>query len=369
MGIKAYARFIFSALLFVPALFYLTGLPHVNAQSDHPSEGDTVLFEKHSFSFKFETNRDHTDSIPEVEVRKLLRVLREYPEFIVRLEARTDSLGDPVYNLDLAQRRLNFARNELMERGVESDRFVEFVYGEDSPLASNQSAQGRRANRSVKVQAGLYSPVQKVSGRFTSQTIEEKGLEGIVFFGTRFFRDTMRTDSTGSFSTPAPKGEIFSLEFFSRDHILERTFFNPSRTNPSPGSIPSTVLTVGELFNFQDILFNSASAEVYRESLSELPRLLFMVSLAFDYRFEIQGHVNYPQTIQHSEISLMGLSESRAKTVYNYLIENGVEPDRLEWKGYANHKMLYPLPANAEEERLNMRVTVKILGKLEEASE
>ncbi len=343
-------------------------LSSATGQSNYYSTGDSMFIEGHTFLIHFETNRHVTDSLPENDINKLLRALRNQTEFIVRMEARTDSVGSPEYNLRLAQRRLDFAREELEKRGVKTTQIIEYVYGEEVPLASNQTASGRRANRSVKVQAGMYRPVQMISGNFSSEGDEKRDMEGIILLGTRFYQDTFKVSGSGVFCIPVPKGENFSLEFFSKDHYMEPRFFNPARTGPGLGVIHPTKLQTGNQFDFRDILFYPRTAKVYHESLYELPRLLMMISRASDYRFEIQGHVNFPPGIR-SEHDLQELSEKRARSIFNYLVDNGIDSDRLEWKGYANHKMIYPRPENSQQEHKNMRVSLKILDEFLPLSE
>ena len=138
---------------------------------------DSILIENQSFIVLFESNRHMTDTFPDQKIEKLKSILEQYPAFSIRLEARTDSVGSPQYNLALADRRLNFVRNELIKSGIEEDRFIEFVFGEEEPLADNNSPEGRQANRSVRVVAGLYSPVRMISGRFVSDE-DGSGLGG-----------------------------------------------------------------------------------------------------------------------------------------------------------------------------------------------
>lgn len=351
------------ALLCFFALMASIVLPSsATGQSNYYSTGDTMFIESYTFLIHFETNRHQTDTLPENDIKKLLSALEDHPEFSVRMEARTDSIGSPEYNRRLAQRRLDFTREELEKRGVENKQFIEYVYGEDTPLASNQTASGRKINRSVKVQAGMYRPVQMISGRFSSEAEKERDMKGVILIGTRFYQDTFAVQGTGVFCIPVPKGENFSLEFFSKDHYMEPRFFNPARTGPGLGVIHPTKLQAGNQFDFRDILFYPRTAKVYLESLYELPRLLMMISQAADYRFEIQGHVNFPPGIRSAH-NLQELSEKRAKSIFNYLVDNGVDSTRLEWKGYANRRMIYPRPENSQQEHKNMRVSLKILDE------
>ncbi len=340
---------------------------YLTAQSPIPVSEDSVLFEKTSFLILFNTDWDYTRSFPEEETNRLLEILEDEPNLKVRLEARTDSVGDYTYNKDLATRRMEFAKRELQQRGVKGDRFIENVYGEDLPLAPNISREGRQTNRSVKVAAGYQTAFQEITGRMISKDAENGGIEGMMIIGSRYHRDTLFTDSTGKFTFIAPAGEIFSMEFYSGDHIMERTYHNLSREAPTLGEVEIERLEVGATFDFEDILFISNRAVLMPGFQDALPRLLRTVSFAANYRFEIQGHVNNPfSPPQPRGTFYYDLSERRARKVYNYLIENDIDSTRLEWKAYSNSKMIYPRARTENEMKYNRRVTVKVLGKLED---
>jgi outer membrane protein OmpA-like peptidoglycan-associated protein len=58
------------------------------------------------------------------------------------------------------------------------------------------------------------------------------------------------------------------------------------------------------------------------------------------------------------------ISLKRAKTVYNFLLSNGISADRITYKGFASSRPIYPLPEKNEEERVaNRRVEILIIEK------
>jgi outer membrane protein OmpA-like peptidoglycan-associated protein len=57
------------------------------------------------------------------------------------------------------------------------------------------------------------------------------------------------------------------------------------------------------------------------------------------------------------------LSLGRAKTVYDYLIEHGMDAKRLIFKGYGNSVMLFPIPFSDAEHAANRRVEIRVLEK------
>jgi len=333
----------------------------------HQKSGvDSIMIENWSFMILFESNRYMIDTFPDIEIEKLKNILDQYPAFSVRLEARTDSVGSSQYNLTLANRRLNFIRNELIKRGIEEDRFIEFVFGEEEPLADNSSPEGRQANRSVRVVPGLYSPVRMISGRFVSYE-DGSGLGGILYTGSRHHSDSFKIDSSGEFSFPVPVVDnIFFIEFFSKENRIKRkTYFNLNENNPSFLTIPLKVVNAGERISFDGIFFESANTNLVPGSEKALYRLLNLIRYLENYRFEIQGHINSPVEIK-GKFKVDSLSDARAKTIYNHLIENGFDSNRLEWKGYGNWYIVFPNPKTRSQHSQNRRVSVKVLGRIDD---
>lgn len=343
----------------------LTTKAYSNIIDKTVSSGDSVMIENRSFMVLFETNQHSTHTFPKVETERLKKLLEEFPAFSVRLEARTDSIGSPRYNFALAEKRIAFVRNELIKRGIARNRIIEFVFGEEEPLADNQSPEGRQANRSVRVVAGLYTPIRMISGRFISDD-SKKGIEGVLYLGSRHHRDSIAIDSTGEFSFPVPDKDIFFIEFFSKDRIMERTYFNLNRTIPSFLTIPLKVLQTGDNFSFTDINFVAGRTEILPNSRHSLNRILHMIQIAEDYRFEIQGHVNLPGSTRSRD---HGLSDARAQKIHDYLIQNGIDSNRLEWRGYGNWMMIFPEPETKSQHRRNRRVSVRVLGRIDSLGE
>lgn len=84
-------------------------------------------------------------------VEKLSLFLQEYPERIVSIEGYTDSIGSEEYNRELSLRRADAVRRALIERGISSTRIETKGYGEQYPVASNNTDAGRQQNRRVEV--------------------------------------------------------------------------------------------------------------------------------------------------------------------------------------------------------------------------
>ncbi len=80
----------------------------------------------------------------------IAETLREYPDIRIIIEAHTDNRGEASDNLQLSKRRAIAVAQYLVDAGISGSRLRAQAYGESRPRTTNQSAQGRAANRRVE---------------------------------------------------------------------------------------------------------------------------------------------------------------------------------------------------------------------------
>lgn len=87
----------------------------------------------------------------QADLRALARNLQQYPNTTVDVVGHTDSQGSAEYNMDLSARRAAAVAGVLLEEGVAPFRVRSFGRGEDQPVATNLTPEGRALNRRVEV--------------------------------------------------------------------------------------------------------------------------------------------------------------------------------------------------------------------------
>lgn len=85
------------------------------------------------------------------EIDRLAQFLEANPDYQILIEGHTDAVGDAAYNRQLSERRAEAVRQALAQRGISRDRVRSAGLGEDFPVASNETDQGRLQNRRVEV--------------------------------------------------------------------------------------------------------------------------------------------------------------------------------------------------------------------------
>lgn len=115
---------------------------------------------------------------------------------------------------------------------------------------------------------------------------------------------------------------------------------------------------VGQTIRLNNIFFDFGKASLREESLEELQNLNKVLLDNQDMIIEISGHTDNVGSEQNN----LSLSQDRAQSVVNWLIENGIAKNRLSAKGYGKSK---PVASNDNEEgrQLNRRVEFEIKNK------
>ncbi|MCH2163670.1 MAG: OmpA family protein [Marinovum sp.] len=101
-----------------------------------------ILFATDSTSVRSDLQRD---------IRAVAGNLQAYPNSTVQVIGHTDSDGDAGYNLDLSERRASAVASVLIESGVAPARVQTIGRGEDQPIASNLTPEGKAQNRRVEI--------------------------------------------------------------------------------------------------------------------------------------------------------------------------------------------------------------------------
>ncbi|GAB4192750.1 MAG: OmpA family protein [Wenzhouxiangellaceae bacterium] len=78
-------------------------------------------------------------------------LLNHHSKIKVEVGGHTDSVGSDSYNQQLSERRAAAVRQYLIDKGVSADRMTSRGYGEDRPVASNETDAGRAQNRRTEL--------------------------------------------------------------------------------------------------------------------------------------------------------------------------------------------------------------------------
>jgi outer membrane protein OmpA-like peptidoglycan-associated protein len=78
-------------------------------------------------------------------------VVNEFEQTVIEVAGHTDSTGSDAYNQTLSEQRAGAVAAYLQSRQVRGDRIITVGMGEARPVATNDTAEGRQANRRVEL--------------------------------------------------------------------------------------------------------------------------------------------------------------------------------------------------------------------------
>lgn len=171
-----------------------------------------------------------------------------------------------------------------------------------------------------------------------------------------------RTSSeTGDFLAVLPNGSSYSFDVDAPGYLFYSQHFDLSNytvNKPFEIEILLDKLKVGANATLHNIFFETNTYELLPTSVAELNLLVDFLTSNGKLNIEIQGHTDNVGDRKLND----KLAESRAKEVYSYLIDNGIDKKRLTFKGYGETK---PKADNATEGgRKQNRRTEFIITKL-----
>jgi outer membrane protein OmpA-like peptidoglycan-associated protein len=99
----------------------------------------------------FQTAQSTLQAQARQNIQKIADVLKQNPDTDVLIAGHTDSDGTEAYNQTLSERRAQAVADYMKTLGVAGSRLKTVGQGETQPVASNDTADGKAANRRVEV--------------------------------------------------------------------------------------------------------------------------------------------------------------------------------------------------------------------------
>ena len=102
-------------------------------------------------NIEFDAGKAAVDDRFQEDIEMLAKFLKDYPSEKVVIEGYTDNIGDENFNQKLSEKRAQNVRQALIDKfGIDGSRITAIGYGEENPLVSNDTEEGRQQNRRVE---------------------------------------------------------------------------------------------------------------------------------------------------------------------------------------------------------------------------
>lgn len=100
---------------------------------------------------EFETGSESLKPTAEEQIKNLAEILKAYPDVAIKVGGYTDSTGEDASNMTLSQERAKTTMSRLVALGIAHERLEAEGCGEQFPVATNDTDQGRQRNRRIDV--------------------------------------------------------------------------------------------------------------------------------------------------------------------------------------------------------------------------
>lgn len=118
----------------------------LQSQFSNPNEKHIVM---DHIGFEPGLNILKPDSFKELD--RMAHFLKRNRQMFIEIQGHTDNTGTRSGNQELSHLRALIVYNYLISRGVEKDRMKAMGYGQDRPISTNDSEEGKRLNRRIEV--------------------------------------------------------------------------------------------------------------------------------------------------------------------------------------------------------------------------
>jgi outer membrane protein OmpA-like peptidoglycan-associated protein len=322
----------------------------------------------------------------------------------LRITAHTDGQGAQQSNYILADKRANAVKYFFISKGVPPDALVASTFGQDKPVADNDSEEGRKRNRRATVE--IYEPapenvkvvekqivVEKpvIETKIVERTIEvpskpvestpipveealpylqgvvqnnetQRAVKALVFVRHLNGKvDSFMTENNGTFKLLCSFDELVTVDVFAKGYFYgsQEAIIKPNAAQ----RIELQPLQIGSVATISNLYFVGDEATLLKSSDAELSKIRRFMQLNRGIKIEIAGHVNAPgvnpDDLPKDEFDL---STDRAEAIREFLINEGFSGEKITAKGYGNAQMRYPEPTSERQEELNRRVEIKVLS-------
>ena len=235
----------------------------------------------------------------------LVAAMEKSPDLKIQISGHTDRSGNEQNNKALSKSRAQFIYNFLIGKGIAPERLSHLGYGSAKPAYSNRTKDGRAANRRIEIKI--------ISKKAESMTnlVDETPVE----------KDAFEKHTHSSLVGFEKRKENESL-------ILKHIIFEPNMTELTESS--------------------KLQADTLASILNANPDLII----------EVFGYTDKSGIEEKNVV----LSKNRAKALHDYLIEKGVDANRLYYSGCGSEHPIAPNKYRWGRD-INRRIEVLILKK------
>jgi len=244
-----------------------------------------------------------------VDIINVMKALDSDPNLKIEIGGYTDNSGGHDANVQLSRERAKYIYDYLIKQGYSADRISYQGYGPKNPIYSNKYKSTREGNRRIEV----------------------KVIEKTIHSNDKLVDEGVKVAKT--------------------KEVSEKAYITYFFTHPEE-SLQSN-------FIIDSLQFESGSSLLPAEGkgMDLLDELVVYLSKNKNIKITINGYTDASGFPENNLI----LSEERAKAVYDYLIQKGINPNRLIYRGHGDQN---PIATNTYlwGRDMNRRIEIEFVG-------
>jgi outer membrane protein OmpA-like peptidoglycan-associated protein len=275
-----------------------------------------------SLLIHFEFNRSAITPQAAVTLDSLLQSIAPARLLQIQLYGHCDFIGSHAYNDALSLQRVQATKEWLTGKGIDAAAFTQAAgFGKRQPIDASATDIARAANRRVAI---LFE-WQAVAPR-----VERPATPSI------------------------PTGPSIRLN--------DRGGATPDISK----IIADPAIKAGSKLTLPNLYFEGGRHYLMPQSYPVLKGLLQAMQDMPQLAIEVQGHICCEENSidgMDSDLLTRDLSVQRAKMIYQYLVENGIDESRLSYRGFGSSQKVFRNERTPEEQMKNRRVEIRIIRK------
>ena len=182
----------------------------------------------------------------------------------------------------------------------------------------------------------------------------------LMDLSTKLTIATIRSDENGDYLVPLPTGKDYAFNVNRKGYLFYSDNFSLKEAKgdqPFEKNIPLQPLEANAVVVLRNIFFATKEYALQPASTTELDKLVALLKDNPAMQVEIGGHTDNVGSDADNQV----LSENRARSVVQYLVEHGIAANRLKAKGFGKTK---PIDTNDTEagRAQNRRTELKVIS-------
>lgn len=235
--------------------------------------------------------------------------------------------------------------------------------GQTAYFAQEEDIQGKKRSLIVSLQLKtdsiLSSKAVYITGRVRNAKNKKPIEAKVKLYDLKTNVPVYRTSSdpvSGKYFITLTEGKEYGVYVSSKGFLFEDFHFFPTEREgmkPDTLNIALQPIEIGVSMVLENIYFEFDSYKLDPKSKGELEIIAEFLS-ENKVKVIIEGHADLVGTAEYN----MEISKNRARSVYNYLVDLGVNPALLTFNGYGSSR---PVTRESDKQEMNRRIEFRIL--------